>query len=235
MLDYAYSRLPLTPSIAAEHIVEFLSAAARPVRRSDIIDYVEKKHVSAGGWLDSVNIVSTIKKAINRLIDEGKAKRQITGWYSSADLPETPPSSTLQLICPVVEPDDDLLIPEIEIGFGSEVVYVYFNDAERRLAAFENRVVWPCKVGFTSRSITVRILGQSPFTSMARLPVVGLVIHTDDGQGLERVLHLALEAAGAWIDEGAGSEWFNTSPSKISDWFSAYQTSLAHLRGDENV
>jgi len=47
---------------------------------------------------------------------------------------------------------------------------------------------------------------------MARLPVVGPVIRTDDGRGLERAIHFALDQAEARIDEAVGAEWFNSSP-----------------------
>ena len=54
----------------------------------------------------------------------------------------------------------ELLTPEETLGQGDELLYVYFNEAERKLASHEGRDWWPCKIGFTTGLLSGRILQQ---------------------------------------------------------------------------
>ena len=80
MSDYQYKNIPLTPSIAADHVIEYLSAQKIPVKRADVTRYVAQRHEALGGTTvtDSEN---RVKLALNRLVDEGKIVRPSTGWY----------------------------------------------------------------------------------------------------------------------------------------------------------
>ena len=69
---------------------------------------------------------------------------------------------------------------------------------------------------------------------MSQLPTVGLVIKTDDGHALERILHYALGEAGASIDDALGSEWFNTSPERISRWYTQHLEAVALLNCNDS-
>jgi hypothetical protein len=119
---------------------------------------------------------------------------------------------------------------EDTIGEGDELVYVYYQAADRKLADYEGKDSFPCKIGFTTGNLTARILGQFPSTGMARLPVVGLVIRTDDGRGLERTIHFALDRVEARIDDAVGAEWFNTSPERVKAWYLGYMKLVDQLR-----
>lgn len=127
-------------------------------------------------------------------------------------------------------PEAPVLVPEETIGEGGELVYVYFNEAERKLAEHEGRNWWPCKVGFTTSSLTARVFGQRPHTAIGRLPVVGLIIQTNEGRALERALHAALKSATSHMDDAVGSEWFETSPRKIKEWYLAHRTAVEALQ-----
>ena len=78
------------------------------------------------------------------------------------------------------------------VGEGPSAVYVYFAEAERRLAAFEGRERWPCKVGFTTGDVMHRVKQQRPRTSSNSQEVVN---HMDDHQ-IERArgMHAMSEA-----------------------------------------
>jgi hypothetical protein len=127
----------------------------------------------------------------------------------------------------LVEP----FVAEETIGDGAELIYLYFNEAERKLAQHEGRDRWPCKIGFTKGRLTTRLLQQKPVTSMSRLPVVGLVIKTNDGHELEQAIHTALDQAGFRLERAVGAEWFDTSPAKIRNWYAAHEQTIAALRG----
>jgi hypothetical protein len=107
---------------------------------------------------------------------------------------------------------------------------VYYQAAERKLARLESKDFFPCKIGFTAGNLSTRILGQFPAAGMARLPVVGLAIRTDDGSRLERTIHFALDQAEARIDDAVGAEWFNTSPDRVKAWYLAYVQLVGQLR-----
>jgi hypothetical protein len=124
----------------------------------------------------------------------------------------------------------DREIPHETIGDGEEFVYVYYQATEQKLAEFEGKKFWPCKIGFTARNVSVRILAQFTATGMARLPVIGLVIKTDDGHALESAIHFALDQAEVRIDDAPGTEWFDTSPDRIKSWYQTHMETVAKLR-----
>jgi T5orf172 domain len=232
MSDYQYKNIPLTPSIAADHLIEYLSAQKIPMKRADVTRYVAQRHEALGGTTvtDSEN---RVKLALNRLVDEGKIIRPSTGWYLKISADDNDSSDSFdqqQLSTLDVSPEVELINAEETIGEGDELVYVYFHEADRKLASYENRTWWPCKVGFTAGNLTTRILSQGPLTSMARPPSVGLVIKTTDGHALERAIHFALDGANTRIVEAMGSEWFDTSPTRIKTWYEKYSLAVDILR-----
>ena len=107
--------------------------------------------------------------------------------------------------------------PEAVIGSGPEHVYVYFAESERRLAQLEGRTFWPCKIGRSRQEVGKRILQQRPFTSMAFLPVVGLLLRTSDAIALESKVHHVLRHLQARVDSALGRDWFHTSPEQVRD------------------
>ena len=229
MPAYQYKNLPLSASIAAGLVIECLSGAQKPVQRGDIITYVVDRHRKLGGT-NAQDSTGCLKKALNRLIDEGRINRLVLGLCALA-INESRGGADEQIGVGEPEKAKKLLTPEETIeGSGDELVYVYFNEADRKLAKHDGRNWWPCKVGFTAASLTTRILGQGLSTSMARLPTVGLVIKTDDGRGLERAIHFALDEAKMQIDDALGNEWFETSPKRILDWYRMLQQAVALLR-----
>ena len=232
MPEYQYKNIPLTPRIATDNVHEHLSTQAKPIRRVELIRHVADRHLSLGGTIVG-NPQGRVMTALRRLVDEGKVSNPSFGWYllntqSTAEITNLSVDQTP--LAEILQNEVELIASEIVIGNGDESVYVYFSDAERKLAKFEKRDWWPCKVGFTAGNLTTRILSQGPLTSMSQLPVVGLVIKTDDGHALERIIHYALGVADAQIDDALGSEWFNTSPEKIKSWFENYALAIASLR-----
>ena len=107
-----------------------------------------------------------------------------SGWHGDGTADSTPESETTETVIPSDDSIDDLrptIRIEKESGTGSECVYLYFNPNDRRLAELESRDCWECKIGRTSSCDAVgRILGQGIRTSLSRLPIVGLILRTDD-------------------------------------------------------
>ena len=69
------------PAIAAELIVERLRDVGKPVTRIDLAKFVEERHRSLGGTITR-DPVQTAKKALQRLVEEGKLIRHTFAWYS---------------------------------------------------------------------------------------------------------------------------------------------------------
>lgn len=98
------------------------------------------------------------------------------------------------------------------IGSGSEAVYLYYYENDRRLALLEGRDRWECKVGKSSSRSSGRVEDQIK-TSAARSPVLAVEIRTDTAYTLESLMHGSFRARN--IEGGAGSEWFMTNPDEF--------------------
>jgi hypothetical protein len=79
--EYRYKAIPLSPIIASEFIPECPSMQSAPIKRADLVKYVAERHQNGGG-IPGVDSARTIKKALSRLIDEGRVIRQAYGYYS---------------------------------------------------------------------------------------------------------------------------------------------------------
>jgi DNA-binding XRE family transcriptional regulator len=90
------------------------------------------------------------------------------------------------------------------VGEGRQSVYVFYYENEK---AGEP---WPCKIGKAEGDPLLRVLAQK--SAMSRMPVIGLVIMTNDATSLERQLHKCLKVRHA---ECPGREWFVTSPKEV--------------------
>lgn len=107
---------------------------------------------------------------------------------------------------------------EKEIGMGDEYVYVYYNENDRRLAEIEGKERWECKIGFSSTDPIKRIIDQGVQTSMAKEPIIGLIIKTPNGYYVESQIHKALYQYKLSRMSGIiGDEWFLTTPQEIED------------------
>jgi len=105
---------------------------------------------------------------------------------------------------------------EKEIGDGKDFIYVYYNENDKKLASLEGQKRWECKIGFTSVSPQQRIDSQKPNTSMAREPILGLLIRVDNGYFVESWLHKELyQHKIDRFSKESGDEWFLTSPEEV--------------------
>ncbi len=222
MQDYKYKGIPLTTAIMAELALQYVKDRRVPVKRDDILKYVVSEHESRGGGKGGANPEKKLTHALNGLVEDGKLLRPTSGYYRAENLAEEavapPDAETVSLLV-----EDDQLYPREKIGEGDEIVYLYSNSSDEKLAGYENKEYWPCKIGYTAGRLTSRLLAQGAMTSIAYAPIVGLVISTDDGRSLEKAIHTALDQAGARIDGKFGTEWFLTSPQRIKDWYQAYK------------
>jgi T5orf172 domain len=231
------TRVPASPTVVRDLIPGILESEGA-LKRSEISAKLRQLLPLRGFSYDAGASVSTTKKALSQLLAAGLIHSPRTGWYevtaanSTAGAEDGHTGEELSITDeqPPIEPDTRKLKIEREIGEGPESVYVYFHDVYFELAQRRGTSTWECKVGWTIGDPDVRIVGQGALTCFPRCPVIGLVIRTHDGRNLERLLHAALSYAGMRIKNGAGSEWFSTSPAMVEQWFIEFRETLKALK-----
>jgi hypothetical protein len=102
------------------------------------------------------------------------------------------------------------------IGHGPESVYVYYHENDKRLAELEHRPLWECKIGFTTSDVINRISEQTK-TGRSSVPVIALIIKTDNASLLESFLHRALYEHRIPSTNHTGDEWFIINPNIIEE------------------
>lgn len=227
-------RVPASPAVIKDLIPGIL--VSHGVLKRIEISARLRQVLPAKGFVPNTN--AALKRALSQLLAEGLINSPRTGWYKSPDSSTTEIAhseseaelpSTDEL---AIEPATRKLKISRQIGEGPESVYVYFHDAYFELAQRNGVSTWECKVGWTVGDPDVRIMGQGALTCFPRCPVIGLVIRTHDGRNLEHVLHAALSYSGARVSNGAGSEWFLTSPDLVEQWFLQFKGTLTTLKAE---
>ena len=114
----------------------------------------------------------------------------------------------------------EAILDRTVLGKGSEFVYLYYYENDKKVAEMQGRETWDCKIGFTTDQVDRRVLSQSK-TARARKPIIALVIQTDYAAYLEDAIHASLKLAECYVSEGyeTGTEWFDTNPKKIIQWY----------------
>jgi hypothetical protein len=228
-------RIPASAAVLRDLIPEVLTSEG--VLKRIEINARLRRAPPARGFLPNTN--AALKKALSQLLADGLINSRRTGWYEAPDSSaaetikrdsEEELSSTDELF--PIEPATSKLKIEREIGEGPESVYVYFHDVYFEHSQSKGMPTWECKVGCTVGELDARIIGQGALTCFPRCPVIGLVIRTHDGRNLERLLQSALSYAGTRINNGAGSEWFLTSPGLVEQWFHQFKGTLKILKGE---
>lgn len=117
--------------------------------------------------------------------------------------------------CPKYEPFRGSLRVDKTIGNGSESVYIWYNKAQFDGAKRRKETCWPCKIGRTKSSPTARIFNQGALTAFSEVPIVPLVLRTNESVSLEAMIQNSLRYAGKRIMRFRGTEWFQTNPSEV--------------------
>jgi len=215
-VDYRYKGIPITPAIAEYVITSYLGG--KQLRRSQIIDSVERIHIENGGLpAEAADFSRTVKKALQNLKNRGLAENPSSGWWSieQSDNAEDLSSRVPPDIAAKEDADKDTSEYRIEsfAGVGEEAVYVYYYPAYKEAALAAGKDHWLCKFGRTDRLPGIRISEQT--TGMPEQPVIGLMIKTDDSKIVESVVKNVLILRGQWGEDSPGTEWFVTSPDDV--------------------
>jgi hypothetical protein len=225
------SGIPLTPLIARRIIVRCFEERQQWMRQ-DLVTRVEREHLAAGGLLGRQPTRTLVKRALSDLRAENSVSPVSKGiWRSVIGTQED--QSGLDLRSAVNVDGENDKEPDFEpgvkqIGSGSGSLYLYFNGNDRKLAEYEQRNVWECKVGHTSGDVWSRLRDQGIRASQSQLPTLGLIIKTDDPAELEGILHRCLRLADCSVPNAA-VEWFFTSPERVEAWYMEFVKAIAAI------
>ena len=93
------------------------------------------------------------------------------------------------------------------LGKGKSSIYVYYYPTYWRLAEYEGKELWACKISRVKPQVR---------TEIPEPPEIKFFFKTDDPENLEQTLHNILKFRGKHIAD-AGKEWFMTSPNEIEE------------------
>lgn len=229
-----FTGMPLQPGSARKIIVDLFNETPQWYR-ADLAKAMVDRHLASGGVKGTQPPDAIAKKVLSSLKDEGRVTQTgVKGLWAKADLTKGP-EREVQTPEEVAEDEELEDIVEnssgtIEIGSGSEAVYLYYSPNDKDLAVLKGKAVWECKIGFTTTlPVQSRILSQGVKTAFSKMPVIALVIKTGNAVCLERAIHSALRMVEADAPDSPGTEWFITNPQRIIDWYESFMAATQKL------
>jgi hypothetical protein len=229
-----FTQVPLQPAIARKIIVDLFNEKDRWLR-ADLARAMVDKHLASGGVMGTQPPDAIAKKVLSSLKDEGRVVQTgAKGLWAKADLTQVleRKDPTPEEIAEDEEVEDiaETNSRTIEIGSGSEAVYLYYGPSDKELADLKGKAVWECKIGLTTAlPVQSRIFSQGVKTAFSKMPVIALVIKTDNAVCLERAIHSALRMVEADAPDSPGTEWFITNPQRIIDWYESFMAATHKL------
>lgn len=159
---YRFKGLPLTASVV-EYVV-LSQLVGRQIKRSEIVDYVERFHASNGGFpCQAADLSRAVKKALDNLKARGGAENPSTGWWRISSAPGVDESSQSSgeggVLGENVNEETQSLQPLLTLGDGDESIYIYYYPAYNEAALSSGSNKWLCKIGRTDSSARLRISG----------------------------------------------------------------------------
>ena len=190
--NYAYTGKPLTERIARELIREVFSGETG-IKKKEIKQVVDDTHTSRGGRL-STNEVHPVSSVLSTMKKQGLADNPTRGEWSIFSSPDVHPNKSADL---------DAVRT---LGSGENAVYLSYYPAYRRLAEYEDKDFWACRIDKTGSQVP---------TAMPEPPEIRLIFKTDNSENLEQTLHNVLKFRGRHITDAPGGNWFMTSPGEV--------------------
>lgn len=245
--------IPLQPVNARKIVLELFNEKSQ-WSREDLSKEVIRRHENAGGISGVQSPTMVVKKCLSLLRREGRVTPVAKGIWTSIDpssISETTGAHdqsetllTTNLISddPIEDEDEDEDVEfqtkseQLTIGQGEEAVYLYFNPNDRELAQFRGSDCWECKIGRTKHlPVDTRIFSQGIKTALSKVPVIGLIILTENCVLTERAIHTALSNLSLEAPDSPGMEWFITNPKRVADWHRSYLENLKILNQSQSA
>ena len=186
--SYEHAGKPLTQKIAMELVIEIFSGKTG-IKKKEMKQTVDETHTKRGGNL-STNEMHPVSGVLSVMKKQGLANNPDRGKWS--------------ILSNTSDPFDSDAVRTL--GKGNNSVYVYYYPAYRRLAEYEGKELWACKISRVKPQVR---------TEIPEPPEIKFFFKTDDPENLEQTLHNILKFRGKHIADAPGKEWFMTSPNEI--------------------
>jgi hypothetical protein len=181
---------------------------------------------------------SRVKKALNRLANEGVLMSPIVGRYvlrgDKTNLEPRAHGAFAEL-----DPDEtnaneaEAAMFERIVGDGNQSVYAFYLPTYRAAAEARGEDRWPIKIGMTTNNVVARI--DSFRTALPEIPTLALRMRVDNATAMERVIHGILALRGQWLEHAGGSEWFLTNPHEVESIYKFIGTQPTPTAGDSSI
>jgi hypothetical protein len=228
--------IPLQPTLARSKILQLFSRRTS-WKRTEIVEHVVSEHLAEGNLLGTQDPAMVVKKALTYLQDSGKVSSDGKGTWQLVEAPEQAaviPESVSLVECVPLDVDGVSDVePEasrgsgnwVELGQGSESVYLYYFDNDKELSTLKGRATWACKIGYTTDDVVRRVSSQTK-TARAYKPIIAVVIRSDNAFYLEAIIHNSFKLIDRHFGErdGVGYEWFDTSPEELVRWYTQFES-----------
>lgn len=206
MNKYKWKDCELVPTVCSDLIITLFMN--KTFTREEAIKQIVEYHLANGGKCLKPSYIKCFKNSTQYLRKQGyNLQNPIVGTWKLEGTQQNCNTNH----------DNECL----EIGQGSEIVYVYYYPAYKQLALYEGQDYWYCKVGRTSRNLFDRIYAQS--TGLPEKPIVALVINCDNSTAVESVIHKILTLNGREVTDAPGKEWYLTSPEEVKTLYEQNQ------------
>ncbi len=211
MEDYPNKGKSLTGTVAEPLILELFDKQ-KAVPKKVIEEKVTELHLSQGGLPQTSETSYPVVAGLDRLKAKDQANNPKKGYWdiNSAGIEEGIPDVPV-----AVEEKEDVLT----VGEGASSVYLYYFPTYRSYAELQGDESYPCKIGRTDASDPSAYINNQTGTSLPEEPVIGLIILTDDPVGKEKRMHDILDTARLRKEDAPGSEWFDTNPEQVKNFY----------------
>ena len=231
----SFLKTPLQPNNAKE-IIENLFHEKPQWLKSELSKALLKNWLESGGEEGRQSSSQVCKKVLQRLKTEGVIVHAGAKglWRKTTNNTQDILKQNTYNKQDALDNNTSLPRPKSaikQIGSGSEIVYLYYDPTSKELADKSEKSVWPCKIGSTTTGSSYdRIMSQGAKTAFSSKPVIALDILTDNSTLLEKMIQNALKIAGTHSNNEVGTEWFNTNPEKIIEFYNSILPAIQKLK-----
>ncbi len=215
--NYPYKGIPLGNGVLID-IIPQLFNNGEAILPMDILKKASEYHIENGGkpYNGVQDPVKFISGALNILKNRKLASKILRHWVIGKEiLPEK--IETAQSWEKSINTNE--ITVEAVFGEGAYTVYAYYYPRDKKLAMQNKEDFFPVKIGKTKEDAIKRVLGQTSASSH-EMPVIALIMKTDNYNELESLIHGILKMRKRKVDKIRGVEWFYTNPNEIDSIYS---------------
>lgn len=194
--------VPLQPALARRLIMQLFEQRSE-WKRGDLVEKLVEDHLARGNILGAQDPLMVVKKALGYLQDAGRLTTDNRGNWQCIEVPtQAPVVPQSDWTPPLVEENAKQVEFDrvstnstdewVELGQGSEFVYMYYFDNDREISRLTGKKTWACKIGYTTDDVVRRVMSQTK-TARAYKPRIAVVIRSDNALYLEGVIHNAFK------------------------------------------